>query len=277
MKLTPRYGSDPIISIDGDPEAIARPLIRQRERLVEILSKFDEDRWRHPSRCAGWSNRDVIVHLDSTNAFWGASISGAVRGKATRYMESFDPVASPAEWVAGFQGLSSVEVCDSFTALTNALVDRIGSLDSSGWSALGEAPVGHVSVQIVAHHALWDAWVHERDVLLPLGIVPAHEPDEVRAALRYAASLGPAFALGNGISEEASLRVTVSDPADDFVVVVGGNVEVHSADRDGEVSLSGDAVALTESLSLRQAFDQEVPEEYSWMFRGLEVFGTAPS
>ena len=38
MKLTPRYGSDPIITIEGDPEAIARPLIRQRERLVELLS-----------------------------------------------------------------------------------------------------------------------------------------------------------------------------------------------------------------------------------------------
>jgi len=276
MKLTPRYGSDPIITIEGDPEAIARPLIRQRERLVELLSKFDEDQWTHPSRCAGWSNRDVIVHLDSTNAFWGASISGGVRGKPTRYMESFDPIASPAEWVAGFQGLSSPEVFESFSASTKALVDRIGSLDSSGWDALGEAPVGHVSVQVVAHHALWDSWIHERDILLPLGIVPAHEADEVQAALQYAASLGPAFAMGNGISEEASLRVTVTDPAADFLVDVGNHVEVRSADRDGQLSLSGDAVALAESLSLRQAFDQEVPEEYLWMFRGLEILGIAP-
>ena len=276
MKLTPRYGSDPIITMEGEPDAIGVPLIRQRERFVDFLSQFNEDQWAHPSRCAGWSNRDVMVHLDSTNAFWGASVSAAVKGKPTRYMESFDPVESPAEWVAGFQGLSSAEVFDSFSASTLALVDRIRSLDSSGWSALGEAPVGHVSVQVVAHHALWDSWIHERDILLPLGIVPAHEPDEIRAALRYAASLGPAFALGNGISEEASLRFTATDPADDFLVDVCDHVEVRSANGDSDLSLSGDAVALAESLSLRHAFDQEVPEEYSWMFHGLEIFGVAP-
>jgi len=276
MRLTPRYGSDPIITMEGEPDSIARPLIRQRERLVEVLSQFDDGQWAHPSRCAGWSNRDVIVHLDSTNAFWGASISGAVRGKPTRYMESFDPVASPAEWVEGFQGLSSIEVFDSFSASTKALVDRVHSLDEDGWSALGESPVGHVSVRAVAHHALWDAWIHERDILLPLGVVPAREPEEVRAALRYAASLGPAFALGNEISKKASLRVTVADPADDFVVVVSDEVDVRSADRNGDVSLSGDAVALVESLSLRQPFEQHVPDEFSWMFRGLEIFGTAP-
>ena len=37
----------------------------------------------------------------------------------------------------------------------------------------------------VLHHALWDAWIHERDVLLPLGVSPTEEPDEVAALLDW--------------------------------------------------------------------------------------------
>ena len=51
---------------------------------------------------------------------------------------------------------------------------------------------------MVAHHALWDCWVHERDIVLPLGLPTAIEPDEVRACLRYAAALSPAFAISSG-------------------------------------------------------------------------------
>ena len=35
-----------------------------------------------------------------------------------------------------------------------------------------------MSVRLLAHHALWDAWVHERDIALPLGRTPDVEPDD---------------------------------------------------------------------------------------------------
>ena len=37
MQLTPRYGSDPLIVLDGPPAAIVAPVIAQRRRLVEVL------------------------------------------------------------------------------------------------------------------------------------------------------------------------------------------------------------------------------------------------
>ncbi len=100
MQLTPRYGPDPVITLDVAPAEILQPTVRQRARLAAALGAFSDEQWVHPSRCDGWSSRDLIVHLDSTNRFWSYSIAAGLRGEPTRLLATFDPVASPAELVA---------------------------------------------------------------------------------------------------------------------------------------------------------------------------------
>ena len=177
----PSYGPDPVIALDGR---------RRRRRAgdppaptpVDLLASLDEAAWSHPSRCEGWTNRDVVVHLDSTNAFWTHSITEGRRGRPTRFLTTFDPVVSPAELVAATEERSGAETVERFAASTDALLALVEQLDSADWTATAESPAGHVSVATVVHHALWDAWVHERDIALPLGR-PAVEDDEVLAAL----------------------------------------------------------------------------------------------
>ena len=170
MQLSPRYGVDPLIELDFPPEEILEPLVRQRSRLATRLSEFTDEQWAAPSRCEAWSNRDVIVHLESTNAFWSHSIEQGIRGAPTRLLATFDPVATPAEMVAASGELGTSELLDRFSRSNQRLADLVMSLDDSGWAATAEAPPGHVSVSSVAHHALWDSWVHERDVLVPIGV-----------------------------------------------------------------------------------------------------------
>ena len=192
MLLIPRYGTDPVIVLDGDPSAIAEPVIRQRRRLTALLADLDDEQWAHPSRCAGWSSRDVILHLDSTNNFWSFSIAQARRGEPTTFLATFDPVASPVQLVNDAGAISNAETLDRFTASTEALVTVLESLDADGWTTLAEAPPGHISVSALAHHALWDSWIHERDIVLPLGRTPVEEHDEIAAspALRRRAVAG---------------------------------------------------------------------------------------
>ena len=95
MQLTPVYGADPLIVLDGPPDAILGPVVRQRRRLVDALGRLDDEQWGRPTRCEGWDARDVIVHLDSTNSFWSFSIGAGVAGSPTRFLATFDPVASP--------------------------------------------------------------------------------------------------------------------------------------------------------------------------------------
>ncbi len=269
MKLTPRYGSDPIVTLDGPPDAIAEPAIRQRRRLGEVLATLDEAQWAQPSRCAGWSVRDVIVHLDSTNAFWGYSIHQGLKGEPSRLMADFDPVASPAALVADAPHTSGAELAARFAESTEALCGQIESLSSQQWLLPAEAPIGHVSVSAVVHHALWDSWVHERDVLLPLGMTPVEEPDEVAATLRYASSLGPAFSITNDAALSAQFGVAADNPEVSFTVDVGAAVVVHEGLDADTPRLTGSAVALLEALSLRSPFEQPLPDELAWIMRGL--------
>ena len=279
MQLTPDYGPEPLITLDGAPRDIALPAIRQRRRLAATLATLTDDQWAQPSRCAGWSNRDVVVHLDSTNSFWALAISEGLRGAPTQFLATFDPVASPAQMVSHAGDRTAKEVLASFSASASALADLWASLGDDGWSAIAEAPPGHVSVSTVTHHALWDSWVHERDILLPLGIAPAEEADEIAACLRYAAALGPALALNNGTALRGLLGVAVSHPHVVATVEVAARVHVRcqsDGDTDADVTLTGGAVALLEALSIRTRLEQPIPEEHRWMFTGLaEVFDVA--
>jgi uncharacterized protein (TIGR03083 family) len=272
MQLSPRYGSDPLIEVDGSPSAIAVPVARQRRRLAQVLESFTPEQWASPSRCDGWSARDVIVHLHSTNAFWTYSIAAGLGGAPTRLLAGFDPVASPAQLVAA----SPPEVLDRFTTSTLELVDAIEALDEASWTVLAEAPPGHLRISAVAHHALWDSWIHERDILLPLGIEPAREADEITACLRYAAALGPAFAANAEASARGTLAVVASAPDIAFVVEIGERVDVRagdSGDAAADLTLRGPAVDLLDALSMRRPFDPPVPEESAWLVRGVaEVF-----
>jgi uncharacterized protein (TIGR03083 family) len=276
MQLTPRYGTDPIIVLDGDLAAIAGPVVAQRRRLVAELGALDDAQWATPSRCEGWTVQDVIVHLEGTNAFWGYSIGCGLAGEPSQLLATFDPVASPAQMVRDAGSQAPGAVLERFATSCDRLERAFAALDDDGWAAMAEAPPGHLSISLVAHHALWDSWVHERDVLLPLGIVPPAEPDEVVACLRYASALSPAFAVAYGDPRSAILVVESVDPSATVVVRVDATsvtLSDDSGEADGAVVLRGGGVELIEALSMRSPMPGEVPSEAEWMLGGLaQVF-----
>ena len=271
MQLTPVYGSDPVLALDVDHHAAVAAAIRQRRRFVEELAALDAEAWAHASRCEGWTVRDVVVHLDTTNTFWRYSISAGLAGSPTRLLAEFDPVASPAAMVAASPA-GPTEVLASFQASTEALCDLWEGLDDEALVATAEAPPGHVAVGAVVHHALWDSLVHEHDVLGPLGLeVPRHD-DEVAGALAYAAGLGAGYDLTRGMRRQGTLAVVASDPDLVVVVEVDALVAVHLAPSppDGtDVVLEGDAAELLDVLSVRRPLEQAVPEEAAWLVTGL--------
>jgi uncharacterized protein (TIGR03083 family) len=269
MQLNPHYGADPVIVLEGDPTAILDPTVRQRRRLAATIAGFTDTEWAHPSRCEGWSARDVIVHLDGTNFFWTQSIAAGLRGEPTRFLATFDPVTSPARSVAQSQELSSAEVRDRFIESTDVLCALLESLGTDDWTLLAEAPPGHVSVSAVAHHALWDAWVHERDILLPLDVDVVVADDEVTACLRWVAALGPTLARSRGVNDHGRLAIRATDPDTMVLIDIGRHVVVTDEAANADLTLVGAAVDLVDALSVRRRLDQTIPRETAWMLDGL--------
>lgn len=270
MKIPPRYGTDPLITYEGDPAAVAIPTVRQRLRLARTLAGFGSQEWEAPSRCAGWTNRDVVVHLALANRFWVHSISEARRGTPSQVLAAFDPVATPAALVEAAGNPPPAEALDAYVKSADTLVDLLGSLTSGEWTMPGESPLGYVSVSAIVHHALWDAWIHERDIALGAGSMPPVEADEVDAALRCAAALGPAFGilLGDLGDQRLAATVTAQDPAIGFTIKVDQAVQVTADIAPAvHVAVHGCAVDVLEGLSLRAPFHLE--PEWQWLTAGL--------
>jgi uncharacterized protein (TIGR03083 family) len=276
MKLSPRYDGPTILSFDGPPDDQLVPLTRQRRRMEALLADLTARQWAVDSRCAGWTTQDVVSHLVGVNEFWAASVRAGLEGVPTRMLASFDPVAHPPLMVDAMRTLSPREVLDQFVASNDAFVESVSSLDAHGWSTLAESPAGHVSIRLLAHHALWDAWIHERDIAVPLGRTAAEERDEVRSCLRYSAALGPALALTGTASFAGEFVVSSNGPDLTFTVEVTDFVVVHDGPpRNHAPCLRGAAVNLIEALSLRAPLPADVPAEWFGLVNGLaKVFDT---
>jgi uncharacterized protein (TIGR03083 family) len=275
VQISPVYDR-PLVTFDAAPP-VGPPLVRQRLRLLDVLRGLDDEQWVAPSRCEGWRVQDVAAHLVTVDRFWHASIANGVAGSPTRFLVGFDPKATPAALVDAVRGRTPAETFDEISASASALCELVDGLDGDAWSVPAESPLGHISVAGVAHHALWDAWVHERDILLPLGLTPAEEDDEVLACLRQAAAVNAAFAVMAGAASPTTLVLESTAPDARIVLAVHDSVHVDAGDIPADaVVLRGRGADLVEMFSTRIPLDQPVPADRVWLVAGLaEVFEVA--
>lgn len=276
MMLAPRYDGPTALSIDGAPDDQLVPFCRQRRRMLTMLAELTDAQWLSASRCDGWATRDVVAHLVDVNAFWQASIAAGLAGEPSRLLDGFDPATTPPMLVGRMTALSARQVFDQFVSTSEALLDIVTDLTDEGWSTLAESPAGHVPIRLVVQHALWDCWVHERDIAVPLGIAPAAEPDELRSCLHYAAVIGPVLGLGLGRSPSTVVAVEATDPAIRFVVEVDESVSLRDEEAADVPCLRGDALALVEALSLRAPMPTSNPDEWSVLLGGLTIAFDSP-
>lgn len=278
MILTPRYGSPPVIVVDARVPGDEHPMVRQRRRLEALLGELDEADWQHPTRCDGWSSQDVITHLVTTNGFWSLSIRAGLAGEPTRFLGTFDPVATPALLVDQAQGTPPAATLEQFVAGNDDLASLVDTFGPDEWNTIAEAPPGHLPIGLVADHALWDGWVHERDIALPLGRPAVVDADEVLTSLRYAAALGRGFDTASGTTEAAPVVLEVRDP-DAVIVVTLEDGVAHVGDGpapEGALRAEGDAVEILEMLSVRDA-GRPLPEAVATLMAGLATVFDQPT
>lgn len=240
MQIAPVYDR-PIVTVEGGP-AIAPAMVRQRRRLIDLLSRLSDEQWAAPSRCEEWRVQDVAAHLAGVDAFWTASISAGLAGSPTEFLRGFDPRATPAAMVASVAGKPPAETLAELSAATNALCDLVDGLDDDALSKLAESPPGHVAISDLLHHALWDAWIHERDIALPLDLSPDTVDDEVMASIEAFVEKYDLDLIPNVIDVEGSIRSdlgVVGQPHWLFITADGKRQKVF-----GEISDGG----LTERL-----------------------------
>ena len=215
--------------------------------------------------------RDVVAHLVGVDEFWVFSTTGALAGEPSRSLTGFDPVATPPQLIEGRREQSPPELLAAYRAGVDTFGNLVTGLDAAQWAMLADAPPGHVSLHAMVRHAIWDAWIHERDILLPLGLDPTVEADEVQACLEYVAALGPVILAASGSPDPGTLAVVGTDPDARAVVELDEIVRVttEAPVPEGAVVLQGPSVDLVEALSLRAPLPQPVRAEDRPLLSGL--------
>jgi uncharacterized protein (TIGR03083 family) len=273
MQLNPIYGDTPILQIEGlgDPSVAVR---RQSLRLLDTLRELTDAQWAAQSRCELWSVKDVIAHLTSTNQFWAISFAAGMRGEPTTFLATFDPVASPERLVDGTRATPAAEILAKYEANVTAMLAALDAI--TDWSVPVEAPPGHLAANATALHALWDSWIHERDIAVPLGLPCVEDDEEMALILQYAAALSPAFYAAKNTGKTGTLVVEATDPDVTLAVEVGDQVRVLSGALGDGPLLRGPAVDLIEGLSHRAPLPDGIGPDDRWILVGLEeVFDKA--
>jgi hypothetical protein len=177
--------------------------------------------------------QDVVRHLCDVSSEWRSLLQGNHAG-----FEGFDPRRTPAEWLDRSADERPTDTIVRFEEADTRLLDEGERLMASGAELEVPFPYGTVTWSIIPLHAFWDAWVHERDILFPLGHRQGSPPIESRAAAVYGIVMSgvPNRLVGTDLEEVVLLE---GDGGGSFRLNAGGGaVSVQICD--GEAS--GDAL-----------------------------------
>ena len=235
------------IHLELDPAVVIRGYARHRRRFAASAGTLTAGDLAAPSRCSEWTVADVLRHGGDADDWMRTIWAGEVPFAA------FDPRVTPHESVLQGRSCSDAEARDRYIDSAEQMASDVEGSGPERWGLPSLSPVGRVPWWFSLLHVLYDSWVHERDVLLPLGRDVPVEADEVDAVLAYSLALVPIVSrvTGNAGPLDAvvcGFRVTAGE----------GPVTVAPAAserRNGVPVLTGDAPVVVDGLSGRGSLD----------------------
>ncbi len=168
------------------PAALASALSSQRRRMFALFRSLDDDQWQTPSRCSEWTVHDVVRHLVDV-----ADMDIALqRGEEPRNEGGrIDPRNDPGRWLEASRGQSPSDTVAAFESMAEEERSIFEQHVRDGGDELLPGPYGPLHWSSLGAHLFWDAWLHERDIALPLEL----EHDAPLAENRLAALYGLAI------------------------------------------------------------------------------------
>lgn len=204
----------------------------------ELVGGLGADQWTVPSLCPAWTVRGVLGHL--------GGVEHMLLGEEPGSMTEAIPFGKVGEWLADVDGLDD----DAFLARYRAVVAaRLAELDTYTDEQLERpslTPVGSGTYGRFMAIRVFDYWVHEQDMRVPLGI-PGHADgpaaemaiDEIHRSLPYI--VGKRIGLEDGMSITFELTGPVRRS---MHLVVDGRAGLVDALDAADVTLSTDSTTF---------------------------------
>lgn len=165
-----------------DADELVGVLAAHHERLVDTWTGFTSEQWSHPSRNSRWTVHDTVRHVADAIE----SSAAALTGEPSPFsVDGFDPHTTPDAWLSLSADEAPSATVDRFAVAAVRARERVGARAAAGDTTIQEMVYGPVHWSVGVVHVFWDSWVHERDVLLPLGLPAPSTTGEQRLAGMY--------------------------------------------------------------------------------------------
>jgi uncharacterized protein (TIGR03083 family) len=170
-----------------DPGGCLAAFAAHRRRFATLVGTLDGQALAAPSRCSEWTVADVLRHCNDVTEWRHKLWVGESP------FESFHPATTPAEWVARSRQVPDVEVRNRFEVASAEMAAEVEDAPPPQWGQPAISPAGRLPWWMSVMHLFFDSWVHERDVMVPLGLELPEEPREIEAVLGWVLALSGIF------------------------------------------------------------------------------------
>jgi uncharacterized protein (TIGR03083 family) len=233
---------------DAAEAQIVDAFLAQHERVVSTARTLAGDEWQEPSRCTAWTAHQLLIHMLGATAACRSTLTG----EREVFAGGFDPNSGPASFVDLRRGEPVVRTIDDLEAETAATADAIAGLRGTSPAPTRTAVWGaQVDWRLFLAHMFWDGWMHERDLLLPLGRpVSTSEPEAQLAAAYGLHSAGIMNGLtGNPI--DVTLQLAGTGAGTYSVTADGADVRVTVAAPATGAAPMGDVLIVSDAIAGR--------------------------
>ncbi len=172
-------------------------LLQCVDSIDGLLDGLTDEQWATQSLCPAWTVRGVVTHLGAIEHMLGGLEPGA--------LDETVPFARAGEWIAEVEGLNTTELLARYREVIARRRDELEVLTDTEFDRAGMTPVGPGTYGRFMNIRVFDLWVHEQDMRVPLRL-PGHEDGpaaesaigEIEGSLPYI--IGKKVKLPDGMS-----------------------------------------------------------------------------
>lgn len=173
--------------------------------LEPLLVSLDDDQWAVRSLCPDWTVQGVVTHL--------AAVEHVLAGWRPTGQDTPLPFDGIVAFGTDASAWTPAVLLDRFQQLMATRLAEITEMSDEEWTVGSPTPVGPGTYGRFMEIRVFDFWVHEQDIRVPLGLAggaagPAAEMaiDEIQASMGYIAGKRV------GLEDGRSLRFELTGP-----------------------------------------------------------------
>ena len=206
--------------------------------LDALMAELTDDDWATPSLCPDWDVRGVIVHL--------AAVETMLAGRAADSMAEslpFEIVGQATQELSSFSGPETARRFRDVIAIRRA---DLAATPTADFGAPCMTPVGPGTYGRFMDVRVFDHWVHEQDIRVPLGR-PGHEigPAAETSIDEIEMSLGYIVGKRIGLPDGRAITFELTGPVERTMhVVVDGRARAVDELAASDVVVTADSLAF---------------------------------